>query len=75
MESKPILEVTLLSIYSEKERNACVGSCKQARKVLREKPQVTMEDLSERSGFGSVNSMKRSIHASTGLSLQDFKKQ
>ncbi len=47
----------------------------ETRKVLRGNPHVNMQDLAERSGFGSVNSMKRSIQAKTGMTLHDFKIQ
>ncbi|MEI8084847.1 MAG: helix-turn-helix domain-containing protein [Paludibacter sp.] len=43
--------------------------------VLRKNPISSYELLMLSCGFGSVNSMKRSITAKTGLSISEWKKQ
>jgi len=45
----------------------------ELKRVLHEMPAITNQELAESSGFGSINSMKRSVSARTGMSLQEFK--
>ncbi len=47
----------------------------ELKRLIPEKPDATTEDFSHRSGFGSVNSLKRAISARTGMSFKDFKQQ
>jgi AraC-like DNA-binding protein len=46
---------------------------KELERILMENPDSAVDEYIGRCGFGSVNSMKRSISAVTGLSLNDFK--
>ncbi len=41
--------------------------------LLAKNQQYTNQDLAENCGFGTINSMKRSVYLKTGLSFQDFK--
>jgi len=45
----------------------------ELKRVYAENPQYTNESLAQSCGFGSVNSMKRTIEAKTGMSISDFK--
>jgi len=45
----------------------------EMKKVYAENPQYTNESLAQSCGFGSVNSMKRTVEAKTGMSISDFK--
>ncbi|MFZ4725412.1 MAG: hypothetical protein ACOYMD_08165, partial [Paludibacter sp.] len=47
----------------------------ELEKVLCKNPEYTNESLAEFCGFGSVNSLKRSVFAKTGLSMPEWKKQ
>ena len=47
----------------------------ELKKVLIENPDFTIDMLSEKCGFGSAISMKRAVHAKTGKSLTELKKQ
>jgi AraC-like DNA-binding protein len=43
--------------------------------LLAKNQRYTNQELAERCGFGTINSMKRSVYLKTGLSFHDFKKQ
>jgi AraC-like DNA-binding protein len=47
----------------------------ELEKVLLENPDYTNEILADCCGFGSLNSMKRSVYFKTGMSLPEWKKQ
>jgi len=47
----------------------------ELRRVYIANPDYSNETLAEMSGFGSVNSLKRSIYAKTGLTVTEWKKQ
>jgi transcriptional regulator GlxA family with amidase domain len=47
----------------------------ELKKVLIENPDFTIDMLSEKCGFGSAISLKRAVHAKTGKSLNEWKKQ
>lgn len=47
----------------------------ELEKVLCKNSEYTNESLAEFCGFGSVNSLKRSVFAKTGLSMPEWKKQ
>jgi AraC-like DNA-binding protein len=47
----------------------------ELEKVLLENPDYTNEILADCCGFGSLNSMKRSVYIKTGMSLPEWKKQ
>lgn len=47
----------------------------ELEKVLAENPEFNNETLAEKCGFGSVVSLKRAIHAKTGKSIADWRKQ
>ncbi len=47
----------------------------ELKRVYVQNPDLSNEKLAENCGFGSVNSMKRSIFANSGLSIIDWKKQ
>ena len=46
----------------------------ELERVVCENPKYSYEVLAECCGFGSVNSMKRSVTAKTGMSLSEWKK-
>jgi YesN/AraC family two-component response regulator len=46
---------------------------KELEKVVKENPDFAIDEYVLRCGFGSVNSMKRSVAAITGISFSDFK--
>lgn len=46
---------------------------KELEHLLAEQPSLTNQALAEASGFGSVDSLKRAVHAKTGLSVSDWK--
>jgi len=48
---------------------------KELEMVIAKNPEYSAERLSEICGFGSINSMKRSVAGKTGLSFSDFKSQ
>ena len=47
----------------------------ELKRVLYENPGINQTELAQRCGFGSINSMKRSIYAKTGVSFNAFKSQ
>ena len=47
----------------------------ELRRVYAVNPEYSNETLAELSGFGSVNSLKRSIYSKTGMSVAKWKKQ
>ena len=47
----------------------------ELEKIVQEDPEILNEVLSERCGFGSVNSMKRAVAAKTDLSFAKWKKE
>lgn len=47
----------------------------ELKKVLLNNPDYSNEVLAEYSGFGSVNSMKRSLYVKSNLSINDWKKK
>jgi AraC-like DNA-binding protein len=47
----------------------------ELERVVRENPKYTYDVLAESCGFGSVNSLKRSVTNKTGLSISDWKKE
>lgn len=66
-------------INQEYNQNFCsfVNSYRieELERIIYEYPDAANEVLAERSGFGSINSMKRAISAKTGLSITKWKKQ
>jgi AraC-like DNA-binding protein len=47
----------------------------ELQRVYEENPEYTNESLAEYCGFGSVSSLRRSVHAKTGLSITEWKNQ
>ena len=47
----------------------------ELERIIHENHDIPSEILAEKSGFGSLNSMKRAISSKTGLSLTEWKKQ
>lgn len=47
----------------------------ELQRVYQENPEYTNESLAEYCGFGSVSSLRRSVHAKTGLSITEWKNQ
>jgi AraC-like DNA-binding protein len=47
----------------------------ELKSIYAENPHYTNESLAQSCGFGSVNSMKRTVEAKTGLSLTEWKKR
>ncbi len=48
---------------------------RELERVFVANPSISNEQLAEKCGFGSFNSMKRSIESSSGLSIQTWKKK
>ncbi len=44
------------------------------KQVIIEYPNLKIEELAEKGGFGSINSMKRAIFSKTGLNFSEWKK-
>ena len=69
----------LSSIINQKfKQNFCtfVNSFRteELQSLLRENSHISNQLLAERCGFGTINSMKRAVYLTTGLSLPAFKK-
>jgi AraC-like DNA-binding protein len=47
----------------------------ELQRVYQENPEYTNESLAEYCGFGSVSSLRRSVHAKMGLSITEWKNQ
>ena len=48
---------------------------KELERVVRQNPKYSYDVLAESCGFGSVNSMKRSVTHKTGLTIAEWKKE
>ena len=66
-------------INEESNQNFCsfVNSFRMEamEQIIIEDSGLNHEELAQRCGFGSVNSLKRSVYSKSGLSLKDFKQQ
>ena len=68
-----------LTINQQQNQNFCgfVNGYRieELKRVLYDNPGINQTELAQRCGFGSINSMKRSIYAKTGVSFNAFKTQ
>ncbi len=47
----------------------------ELERIVQQEPNLSNEDLIDRCGFGSLNSMKRAVLSKTGLSIKEWKEQ